>query len=480
MCGVTGFITSSQNASGERLHAIVLGMADALQHRGPDDSGTWVDAAAGVALGHRRLAVVDLSPLGHQPMRSASGRYVIVFNGEIYNFRALRAELEKQGHSFRGHSDTEVMLAAISEWGVYEAVVKFNGMFALALWDRQEHELHLARDRFGEKPLYYGWFDGTLMFASELKALRAHPLFRPDIDRDSLGLYMRYGYVPGPRCIYRQVKKLPPGTLLTLEGPTFGTAARPRPYWSITEAALKSAASPFRGSDEEAASHFERLLSDAVKLRLEADVPLGAFLSGGIDSSTIVALMQRQVTKRVKTFTVGFEDAPYNEAEDAKRVAQHLGTDHTELYVSAAEARAIIPHLPTLYDEPFADSSQIPTFLIASLARRHVTVSLSGDGGDELLAGYNRYALTSGLSRALLHSPLPVRRLARRALLAVAPNTWNAVIGALGKVVPPLAAHRRVGDKLHRFAGTVVQDEGYDAYVSFMSVWDRPSELVLG
>jgi len=479
MCGIAGFLTTARDTT-EQMQALVLCMASTLRHRGPDDSGTWLDPTAGIALGHRRLSVVDLSPLGHQPMQSAEGRHVIVFNGEIYNFRALRSELEKRGHAFRGHSDTEVMLAAITEWGVDEAVVRFNGMFAFAVWDQQEHKLHLARDRFGEKPLYYAWFDGTFIFGSELKALRAHPHFEPSIDRDALGLYMRYGYVPSPHCIYREVHKLPAGTLLTLEARASNPYTHPRSYWSITDAVLRSAASPFRGSDEDAAGHFERLLSDAVKLRLEADVPLGAFLSGGIDSSTIVALTQQQVTDPVKTFTVGFEEAAYNEAEDAKRVAHHLGTEHTELYVSASEAMAIIPRLPTLYDEPFADSSQIPTFLIASLARRHVTVSLSGDGGDELLAGYNRYALTSGLSRALLHSPSPVRRLARRALLAVAPNTWNAIFGVLGKVVPSLAAQRHLGDKLHRFAGTVAQGEGDDAYVSFMSVWNRPSALVLG
>src|SRR6266568_1923237 len=276
MCGITGFLGAAQSASGEEMHSVVLAMATTLRHRGPDDSGTWFDPTAGVALGHRRLSVVDLSPLGHQPMESASGRYVMVFNGEIYNFRALREELEKHGHSFRGHSDTEVMLAAITKWGVLQAVPRFNGMFAFAVWDRHEHELHLARDRFGEKPLYYGRFHGTFMFASELKALRVHPRFDGDIDRDALGLYMRYGYVPTPYCIYRGVRKLPPGTVLTLTGRESDSQASPDAYWSAAQVALGAMASPFAGSDEAAVAQFECLLGDAVKLRLEADVPLGA------------------------------------------------------------------------------------------------------------------------------------------------------------------------------------------------------------
>jgi len=412
-------------------------------------------------------------------MESASGRYVMVFNGEIYNFRALREELEKHGHSFRGHSDTEVMLAAITQWGVLQAVHRFNGMFAFAVWDRHEHELHLARDRFGEKPLYYGRFHGTFMFASELKALRVHPRFRADIDRDALSLYMRYGYVPAPYCIYREVRKLPPGTVLSLKEDA-PDPPHPLAYWSIGEVALNAMSSPFTGSEADAVNEFEHLLGDAVKLRLEADVPLGAFLSGGIDSSMIVALMQRQVSQPVKTFTVGFDEAPYNEAEDAKRVAEHLGTEHTELYVSPAEAMAVIPRLPTLYDEPFADSSQIPTFLISSLARRHVTVSLSGDGGDELLAGYNRYLLTSKLSAGLLRSPMPVRTLISRGLQALAPITWDRVLAVFGTIAPSLARQRHLGDKLHRLARVLTNGRPNDVYNSLMSVWDRPATVVLG
>jgi len=479
MCGIAGFLTAARDTT-EQMQAVVLSMASTLRHRGPDDSGTWVDQTAGVALGHRRLSVVDLSPLGHQPMHSATGRYIIVFNGEIYNFRALRNELEKRGRAFRGHSDTEVMLAAITEWGVDEAVVRFNGMFAFAVWDRQETQLHLVRDRFGEKPLYYGSFGETFVFGSELKALRAHPRFKGDIDRDALGLFMRYGYVPTPRCIYRDVRKLPPGAVLSLRANTPGAEPQPFVYWSAAEVALGAVAAPFAGSDEDATEQFERLLDDAVKLRLEADVPLGAFLSGGVDSSTIVALMQRHVAGQVKTFTVGFDEAPYNEAEDAKRVAHHLGTQHTELYVSPAEAMAVIPRLPTLYDEPFADSSQIPTFLISALARRHVTVSLSGDGGDELLAGYNRYLVTAGLSRRLVRSPLSVRALIARGLRTLAPGTWDRVFAGLKRVAPSLGGQRHIGDKLHRLAGVLANGQPDDVYTSVMSIWDRPSHVVLG
>ncbi len=473
MCGIAGFVNASRGDSGESMHATALNMANALQHRGPDDSGTWVDPAAGVALGHRRLSVVDLSPLGHQPMRSASGRYVIAYNGEIYNFRSLRGELESHGHAFRSGSDTEVILAAMTQWGVHDALRRFNGMFAFALWDQKDHTLYLARDRFGEKPLYYGWFGRTLVFASELKALHTHPLFQGEIDRDALGLYMRYGYVPTPFCIYRGLHKLPPGTVLKLTGRESDSHASPESYWSIADAALASIDSGFSGSASEAANEFERLLVDSVRLRLEADVPLGAFLSGGIDSSTIVALMQHQVARPVKTFTIGFEEAPYNEAEDAKKVAEHLGTEHTELYVSSSEAMAVIPRLPTLYDEPFADSSQIPTFLISSLARRHVTVSLSGDGGDELLAGYNRYLLNSALARTVLRCPMPVRKLIGRALQTIAPATWDRVFGAL---VP----QRHIGDKLHRLGRIVANGNTGNAYVSLMSVWNQSSSVVLG
>jgi asparagine synthase (glutamine-hydrolysing) len=384
MCGITGFLDTSRSKSREQLTLIARRMATSLRHRGPEDEGVWVDPTTGIAFGHRRLSIIDLSPMGHQPMHSSSGRYVITFNGEIYNFKALRQELAQLGETFRGHSDTEIMLAAIARWGVEASLKKFNGMFAFGLWDREEQTLYLSRDRAGEKPLYYGWAGKTLVFGSELKALQQYPDFRGDIDRGALTVYLRHNYIPAPHSIYKGIYKLPAGTVLAIRG--FGSDASPKPYWSAKVAAEDGLANPFRGTDEEAVNQLDALLHDAVSMRMEADVPLGAFLSGGIDSSLIVAIMQANSKRPVKTFTIGFDNREFNEAESAKLVAQHIGTDHTELYVTPEEAMAVIPRLPTLYDEPFADSSQIPTFLVSQLARRHVTVSLSGDGGDELLA----------------------------------------------------------------------------------------------
>lgn len=388
-------------------------MAGTLVHRGPDSHGTWVDRAAGIALGFRRLAIVDLSAAGNQPMVSASGRYVIVFNGEIYNFLDLRKELESAGTNegiyFKGHSDTEIMLACFERWGVVNSVKRFNGMFAFAVWDRLERTLHLARDPLGEKPLYYGWQSGTLLFGSELKSLRAHPAFASHIDRRVLALYFKCGYVPAPYSIYRDIFKLPQGTILSIEAERL--SERTTSYWSVKDVLQRAASDPFRGSEQEAVHELGALLSDATRMRMISDVPLGAFLSGGIDSSLIVALMQASSSKRVKTFTIGFFEDQYNEAAHAKAVAAHLGTDHTEWYVTPAEAISVVPRLPVLYDEPFADSSQIPTSLVSTLARRHVTVALSGDGGDELFGGYQRYARISRLWQRMASVPLPIRKL---------------------------------------------------------------------
>src|SRR6266576_1583782 len=477
MCGIAGILDYSGAANGELMRSAALNMATALRHRGPDDSDVWQDPGAGIALSHRRLSVIDLSPMGHQPMVSASGRYVIVYNGEIYNFRALRNELEKHAHAFRGASDTEVILAAITHWGVRDALLRFNGMFAFALWDRQERALYLARDRFGEKPLYYGRFGNVLLFGSELKALRAYEGFEPTIDRDALGLFIQYGYVPTPNCIYRGVRKLPPGSMIRLSSHSTAQVA-PESYWSVANASVTSMRNPFEGSDEDAVCQLDTLLEDAVRLRLEADVPLGAFLSGGIDSSAIVMMMQRRSSRPVKTFTVGFEEAAYNEAEDAMKVANYLGTEHTELYVTAREAMAVIPQLPHLYDEPFADSSQIPTYLICSLARRHVTVSLSGDAGDELLAGYNRYRLTSRILQVLLATPSPLRRFVGASLQLVPPTIWDQVLRVAGPLGPTLARQRHVGNKIHRLARLLLNKQGCGPYDAFMSVWDQPEDVV--
>ncbi|MFV2045171.1 MAG: asparagine synthase (glutamine-hydrolyzing), partial [Anaerolineales bacterium] len=390
MCGITGFWQKEPGNSSDLL-SLIGPMTDQLAHRGPDDEGQWVEAESGLALGFRRLAIIDLTPLGHQPMVSASGRYVMIFNGEVYNFKRLRMELETRGRSFRGGSDTEVMLAAIEEWGLKKAVEQFIGQFAIALWDTDHKRLHLVRDRLGIKPLYYGWLGDSFLFGSELKALKQHPAFVAQVDREALTLYLRYNYIPAPYSIYKNVWKLAPGTIATISSPQRESLAE-QAYWSASSIAEHGAANPFEGTSEEAAEELEALLLDSIELRMISDVPLGAFLSGGVDSSTVVALMQASSTLPIKTFTIGFREDEYDEATHAKQVSAHLGTDHTELYVTPHEARSVIPRLPELYDEPFADSSQIPTFLVSQLARHQVTVSLSGDGGDELFGGYDRYA----------------------------------------------------------------------------------------
>lgn len=390
MCGIAGFFDPSRNRSVDDCERIARRMANTLAHRGPDDEGSWADPEAGVALGHRRLAILDLSAEGHQPMHSADGRYVLAFNGEIYNFQQLRHELEKSGHSFRGHSDTEVMLAAFCQWGFLAALERFIGMFALALWDRRSGRLHLARDRAGEKPLYYGWAGHALVFGSELKALQAHPGWRAGIDRHALALLARYGYIPAPHCIYENTYKLPPGCALTLTRRDRKTAV-PAPYWSAQSVAEAGAAHPFDGSDQEATDRLVALLQQSVAQQMVADVPVGAFLSGGIDSSLVVAIMQAQSRRPIRTFSIGFPQENLNEARFAKAVARRLGTYHTELYVQSGNLGQVIHQLPRIYDEPFADPSQIPTAILCQLASEHVKVSLSGDGGDELFGGYHRY-----------------------------------------------------------------------------------------
>lgn len=400
MCGIAGFF-QSHNFNQDWAKDFTVLIADAIAYRGPDDSGDWIDCEAGIALVHRRLSILDLSPAGHQPMVSSSGRYVIVFNGEIYNHIVIRKELEGNNNAieWRGHSDTETLLAAIDAWGLLKALQFSTGMFAFALWDRQERSITLGRDRIGEKPLYYGMQNGTFMFGSELKALRYAPGFRGEIDKDVLALYFKYNAVPDPYCIYKGFHKLKPGGIVTLRSEDIAKNLMPEPksFWSLHEAYQYGVAHPFTGTDVDAVDELERLFTRSVTEQSIADVPLGAFLSGGVDSSAVVALMQTQSTRKVKTFTIGFTDKEYNEAEYAKAVAQHLGTDHHELYITPMQAQDVIPKLPDMYDEPFADSSQIPTFLVSQLARQHVTVSLSGDAGDELFCGYTRY------SHALAH-----------------------------------------------------------------------------
>jgi len=483
MCGITGAVDLRFRTSEIELNAIVRRMADTLIHRGPDDGGTWADANVGVALGHRRLSILDLSPEGHQPMRSASGRFVIVFNGEIYNYKIIRAELEKEHASvtWRGHSDTEVILAAVQHWGLVVAVAKFVGMFAFALWDRELRVLYLVRDRLGEKPLYYGWVNGVFLFGSELKALRAHPRWQGEIDRNAIALFLRHNYIPAPYSIYQDVYKLKPGAILSLclDESQSGSKNEPQPvsYWSAKEVAERGVLESF--SEMELVERLDHLLREAVAGQMVADVPLGAFLSGGVDSSTIVALMQVQSTRPVKTFSIGFREAGYDEAVYAKAVARHLGTEHTELYVSPDEAMAVIPRLPTLYDEPFSDSSQIPTFLVSQLARRHVTVSLSGDGGDELFGGYNRYFWGRRIWRNIGWMPCWLRSAVARGLESVSPHSWDRLFNMAGPFLPNGIKQGAPGDKLHKLAEILAVDGPETMYQKLVSHWNVPTRLVL-
>ncbi len=484
MCGITGF-WQVEPVDHDAARELVLRMAARIAHRGPDDQGAWVDAGAGIALGHRRLSIVELSDAGHQPMTSASGRYVIVFNGEVYNHDALRTRLEREAvHAlpWRGHSDTEALLAAIEAWGLTRALQASVGMFALALWDRRERTLTLARDRLGEKPLYYGWqgngANRALLFGSELKALRAHPAFAAGIDRDALTLFMRLGYVPAPHTIHSGIRKLPPGTLAVLRAPD----AEPeiRPYWSAQDVMLQGHRSPLEVSPAEAVDRLEALLRDSVRQQMVADVPLGAFLSGGIDSSTVVALMQAQATRPVRTFSIGFHEPGFNEAEHAKAVAAHLGTDHTELYVTPEQALEVVPHLPSMYDEPFADSSQIPTHLVAQLARRHVTVALSGDAGDELFCGYRRYLLAQRLWHRISAIPVPLRRAAATMIGAVSELAWDRIAEGLGRMLPLSERFARPGEKLHKGARALAGRSSDALYLSLVSLWAEPGTVVPG
>lgn len=474
MCGITGIMGQSTT----ELTSCVRDMVASIRYRGPDDFGIWCDERVGIGLGHARLSILDLSPEGHQPMVSASGRYVIVFNGEIYNFAELRSELEVVGQKFRGHSDTEVMLAAFEEWGIEKAVPRFVGMFAFALWDRHTRTLTLGRDRLGEKPLYYGWQGETFLFGSELKALRAHPAFRAEVDRNALALLLRHNYIPAPYSIYQGISKLLPGCLLTVSL----SQRNPQiaPYWSGKQAIEAGLTHPFEGSESAAVSALEALLKDAVGQQMVADVPLGAFLSGGVDSSTVVALMQAQSSRPVKTFTIGFHEEGYDEAQHAKLVARHLGTEHTELYVMPKEAMDVIPRLPALYDEPFSDSSQIPTFLVSELARRHVTVSLSGDGGDELFGGYNRYFWATNIWRRVGWVPQPLRAALAGALTALPPSAWNGVFGGLSRFLPVGWRYANPGDKLHKLAEILAVRTPEEIYLGLVSHWKQPTEIVRG
>ncbi len=468
MCGITG-IVSLEGPAG--LAEDVRVMTDVIRHRGPDDEGVYVDPDAAVALGHRRLSILDLSPSGHQPMADKRGRYVLSYNGEIYNFRALRARLEAEGCAFEGTSDTEILVEAVARWGVDAALERANGMFATAIWDREARTLHLARDRVGEKPLYYGWIGRRFVFASELSAIRALPGFSLDIDRDALASYLRFSATPGTRSIQRGLFKLEPGGVRRLEVSRARPGDRPplTRFWSAAEARAAGHASPLSGSPQDAVDGLEALLLDAVELRMESDVPLGAFLSGGIDSSLVTAVMQR-IAPRVRTFSIGFDFPGFDESHHARAVAAHLGTEHTELRVSPDDAREVIPRLATIYDEPFADVSQIPTFLVSRMAREHVTVCLSGDGGDELFAGYGRYSHAQRVYDAVSRVPGSLRRPGARALASLS--------GLLGQVDRgPLAAQR---DRLALARRLLATRSATDFYRQLLSVWREDRPVVLG
>ncbi|NRO96625.1 asparagine synthase (glutamine-hydrolyzing) [Paraburkholderia sp. NMBU_R16] len=480
MCGIAGFWTRTASEH-ETAQAILSRMTDSVAHRGPDDAGAWFDPAAGLALGHRRLSIVDLSEHGRQPMVSECGRYVMTFNGEIYNCLALRRDLEAEGRApaWRGHSDTEILLAAFVAWGVDRTLERAVGMFALALWNRQSRVLTLARDRIGEKPLYYARVGDGIVFASELKALRTYPGFDARaIDRNALCLYLRYACVPAPHTIYENVRKLPAGSYVQLEFPEVWPA--PRRYWTLEQVIGRGRAYPFEGSAEAAVDELDRLLRDAVHGQMMADAPLGAFLSGGVDSSAIVALMQAQSAKPVRTFTVGFDDATYDEAVHAKAVARHLGTEHTEIVVTAARALELVPKLPTIYDEPFADASQIPTYVVAQTTREHVKVALSGDGGDELFGGYTRYFLTPRLWSRLRRVPSGMRKRIASALYSLRPDHADQFAALFqGAWSPGARDGTRIGERLHKLANVMGAQSRTDLYRLLLSSVHHPERLAL-
>jgi len=474
VCGLTGFW--NQNDSSIKYKELLeraQTMAATINWRGPDSRGEWADEKTGISIAHRRLAVVDLTSAGHQPMVSASGRYVIAYNGEVYNSTEIRNDLKGRHISWRGHSDTETILEACGILGVSETVKKCIGMFAFAIWDRQERELWLVRDRLGIKPLYYGFNNGIFFFGSQIKTFLQHPAFRPEMNLFAVQEYLRFGYIPAPLSIWKDISKLTQGSWIKLSaGGTVDTGT----YWDLETAVRKGMENRFTGTPEEAADELEMLLKDAVKCRMIADVPLGAFLSGGIDSSLVCALMQSQSSKPIKTFSIGFAEQGYNEAQYAKAVASHLGTEHHELYVSSAQAQAVIPVIPVWYDEPFADSSQIPTVLVSRLARQHVTVALSGDGGDELFAGYGRYTATEHAATFLKHIPFPMRSIAANCIRSVSPEKWHA----LASIFPEKSGLSKIVTRAWMYAEILLKQNFKDLYCHLVSHWQNPFPLVMG
>ena len=477
MCGITGFFGSSDT---EQMLLLATAMADRIAHRGPDDSGVWCNQEVGIALAHRRLSIVDLSPAGHQPMYSASGRYVLVYNGEIYNHLEVREQLTAENHApaWRGHSDTETLLAAIEAWGLTATLKASVGMFAIALWDRQENTLTLARDRFGEKPLYYGWQNGVLLFGSELKAITVHPAFERRIHREAVALLLRYNYIPAPYSIWQGIHKLPPATYIRFKtGQLQSEPSEPETYWSLESVALHGQNDPFAGTEPEAVAEVNTTLISAIRGQMLADVPLGALLSGGVDSSLVVALMQSQSERPVRTFSIGFHEKQFDESGYARDVAMHLGTEHTELFMSASDVLHAVPRMPSMYDEPFADSSQLPTSLVMALARQHVTAALSGDGGDELFGGYNRYLMSPKVWKLMRLLPKPLRGALGKSLQSVSPKHWDQ----FAKPFASLIKQNMIGNKVHNLSNRLINVKTFDDLImSLTSEWNEQTAVVIG
>ncbi len=467
MCGITGFISSRREDSKDSLTSQVSAMTDTLRHRGPNHGGVWVDECSGIALGARRLSIIDLGESGNQPRVSNNERWVIVFNGEIYNFLTLRKELEASGHTFQGHSDTEVVAEAIAAWGVDKTIPRLNGMFAIAAWDRKHRTLHLVRDRMGIKPLYWGQSNGHFLFGSELKSLRSHNGWSPEIDQNAMAIYFQFAYVPAPQTIYRGIYKLLPGHFLTL---TEGAEPEVSPYWNLQEEALKGIQTPHQMNDDELIDTFDTLLRDAVGIRAVADVPIGTFLSGGIDSTLVTSILSALESSPVNTFTIGFPESSMDESVHAESVARHLGTNHTTLPVEQAQIADIIPRLPEWYDEPFADSSQIPTALVSQLAKSKVTVALSGDGGDELFAGYDRYHWADRRLRRLQQFPAPLRQGVASAARFISEQSWDAIFSCLPKRLRP--GHG--GKSIHWLAEVAATQDAGILQRHLVEIWKNP------
>ena len=478
MCGITGFYSKTSS----NFNNIILKMNSAIIHRGPDSNNVWQDKNSGIIFGHQRLSILDLSTAGNQPMVSNSGRYIITYNGEIYNHLEIRKELNKINLNikWKSNNDTETLLEALEFWGIEKTLKKIVGMFAFGLWDKKNRSLILVRDRIGEKPLYFGWQgkgdSKVFLFGSELKALKVHPEFSREINRDAIALQLRHNYIPDPYSIYKDIYKLLPGHYLELTEDNLKKNFLPTPkiYWSLTKSAIYGNSNQLTQSDENIQSELENRLKLSVKQRMISDVPLGAFLSGGIDSSTIVALMQSQSSHPIKTFTIGFNEDDYNEAQHAKKIAKHLGTDHTELYISSKTTMEVIPKLSTIYDEPFSNNSQIPSFLLSQLAKKDVKVALSGDGGDELFCGYNRYMSTNNWSKKFNSVPISLRKILAYAVKLISQKNWNKLF----KLLPGLNQHINYGHKIHKGAKALEANTLSDLYYILISHWQNPTEVV--